>query len=396
MTSSQEQRDLSSDWDEAEEQPGGFAAQALDFLVVVLQHKLLLAFAPLAAGLVALGIAFVIPPTFTARTMFLPPQQQQSAAASAIASLGTLGSLAGAAAGIRSPGEQFVALLQSVTVSDRIIAAFDLMKVYDMEYRVQARKALERNVRIGFGKKDGLITIEVDDESPARAAEMANRYVYELRQLTQTLALTEAQQRRAFFEGHLKAVRDRLEQVQASLQESGFSQDALKAEPKAVAENYARLRAEVTAAEVRLTALRRNLVDTAPEVQQALSVQQSLRVQLSKLELATEPRSDSDYIGRYREFKYQETLFDLFARQYELARVDESREGPLIQVVDEATLPERKSKPKRALVAITASLTTLAVLLVGIFGLRALHKLEQDPEAESRLVALRQAWRGRS
>lgn len=396
MTGEPTQGELAQVWDEVDEPQGNSVAQVLDFLIVLAQHKWLLILGPLVAGLAALGTAFLVPPTFTARTMFLPPQQQQSATASAIASLGALGSLAGAAAGIRSPGEQYVALLQSITVSDRIINSFDLMKVYDVEYRAEARKELDSNVRIGLGKKDGLITIEVDDKSPTRAAELANQYVVELRQLTENLALTEAQQRRMFFEGHLKTARDRLEAVQKSLQESGFSQDALKAEPKVVAENYAKLRAEVTAAEVRLAAVRGSLVDTAPEVQQALSVQQSLRAQLAKLELATEPRSDSAYISRYREFKYQETLFDLFAKQYELARVEESREGPLIQVVDAATPPERKSKPKRALIAIFATIAAFGVLLAFVFGRQALYKMEEDPESEGRLVQLKRAWGGRS
>jgi uncharacterized protein involved in exopolysaccharide biosynthesis len=383
------------DWQDDEGQSGhDDKGSALENLLLMLEHKLLLTLGPLLAGIIALAITYVIAPTFTARTMFVPPQQQQSAAASAIASLGTLGNLAGAAAGIRSPGEQYVALMQSTTVSDRIIDGFKLMQAYDADYRVQARKELSKNVRIALGKKDGLITVEVDDESPSRAAEIANQYVEELRELSERLVLTEAKQRRVFFEGQLKLARNRLADVQKGLQESGFSQGALKAEPKAAAEGYARLRAEVTAAEVRLGALRQGLTDTAPEVQQALSVQSAMRAKLAKLEETTEPRSDSDYISRYREFKYEEALFELFARQYELARVDESREGPLIQVVDIATPPERKSKPKRAYVAIGATLVAFATTLAFLFGRRSWHRMQQEPDAKERMTQLRQAWRG--
>src|SRR5574337_1471632 len=124
----------------------------------------------LAAGLVALGVTYLIAPTFTATTTFLPPQQAQSSAASALASLGALTGFVGAAAGVKSPAEQYVALMQSVTVSDRIIDRYKLMAVYDVKYRVDARKELAENVHISVGKKDGLITIGVDDHSPQRAA----------------------------------------------------------------------------------------------------------------------------------------------------------------------------------------------------------------------------------
>ena len=161
----------------------------------------LLVIVPLAVGLLSLPVTFLMPKTYTARTSFIPPQKPQSAANNALASLGPLASLAGMSAGARNQAaEQYVALLESITVSDRIIDEFGLMQVYDEKYRVEAREELEDNVHIALGKKDGLITIEVDDRQPQRAADMANRYVDELRRMASTLALTEGQQRRVFFE----------------------------------------------------------------------------------------------------------------------------------------------------------------------------------------------------
>ncbi|MFO1218974.1 MAG: Wzz/FepE/Etk N-terminal domain-containing protein [Burkholderiaceae bacterium] len=338
-------------------------------------HWKLLVGGSLLAGLAALGIAFMIPPTFTATTTFLPPQQQQSTAASALAALGPLAGLVGAA-GVRTPADQYVALMQSVTVSDRIIDQFKLIQVYDEKFRVDTRKELASNVHIAVGKKDGLITVSVDDRNAQRAADIANRYVAELRRMTDTIAVSEAQQRRQFFEQQLAQTRDRLAAAQLALQSSGFSQGALKAEPKAAAEGYAKLRAEVTAAEVRLQAMRGSLVDDTPEVRQQQATVAALRAQLGKLEQATDAGSGPDYVGKYREFKYQETLFDLFARQYELARVDESREGALIQVVDAAAPPEKKSRPKRALIAAAATLSALVALIA--------------------LVLMRHSWRQRT
>lgn len=340
-------------------------------LGVLLSRWRLLVGGSLGAGAVALGISFLIPPTYTARTMFLPPQPPQSAAGAALASLGALSSLAGGALNnVRSTGEQFVVLLQSANIQDRLVDHFKLMDEYESKYRFQARGTLSANVRISLGKRDGLITVEADAGSPQLAADLANAHVAELRRLTGELALTEAQQRRAFFESELKRTREQLSQAQADLQRSGFDPGSLKTEPKAAAETYARLRAEVTAAEVRLQTLRRSLADSTPEVQQQQTLLAALEGQLAKLESSSKSRpNDVDYVGRYREYKYQESLFELFSRQYEAARLDESRDGTLIQVVDVAAPPEYKSKPKRAHITIVATFATALLLAIWTIAL---------------------------
>jgi uncharacterized protein involved in exopolysaccharide biosynthesis len=316
----------------------------------------------------------------------MPPQQTQSGAASALASLGSLAGLAGTGAvGARTSGDQFVALMQSVSVSDHIVDKFNLMEVYRANFRVDARNELASNVRISLGKKDGLISVEVDDKSPQRAAEMANRYVDELRRLTGTLAVTEAQQRRQFFELQLQQSKEKLVQAQQALQASGFNAGALKAEPKAAAESYAQLKAAATAASVRLQVLRGSLAEGTPEVIQQQATLAAVQEQMSRTEKPTETSNGPDYIGKYREFKYQETLFELYARQFELARVDESREGALIQVVDLATPPERRSKPKRASTAVAVALLT-ALSLAGwvALGRSTRHRATDGEEAISR------------
>jgi len=365
----------------------------LEAAVPLAEHWKLLVFGPLAAGIVAFGIAYLIPPTYTATTTLLPPQQQQSSASSLLSSLGSLAGLAGgAASGLRTPGDQYVALMQSATVSDRVVDQFKLLEIYDEKYRVDARRELAKNVRITVGKKDGLITVEVDDKSPQRAAEMANRYVDELRRMTDTIAVSEAQQRRKFFDLQLRQTQEKLVQAQQTLQASGFAQGALKAEPKSAAEAYARLRAELTAAEVRLQTLRGSLSDNTPEVQQQQSTLAALRGQVARLEQPATAASGPDYVSKYREFKYQETLFDLFAKQYELARVDESREGGLIQVVDAATPPERKSKPKRLFVALGATLASGIILIAAVLIRRSWRAAVADPANADHMERLRQAF----
>ena len=175
------------------------------------------------------------------------------------------------------------------------------------------------------------------------------------------------------------------------MQSSGFNPGALKAEPKAAAEGYARLRVEVTAAEIRLQTLRRNLSDTTPEVAQAQTTLGALRSQLSRTEATTDLTGGPDYVSKFREFKYQETLFELFSRQYELARLDESREGALIQVVDVAKPAEHKSKPKRALTAVATTLAALMLLAAFVVMRHFWRQSAARPEKAAKLAQLRAA-----
>jgi len=370
-------------------------AVLLEYLAVLAQRWRLVLSLPIGMALVAFGCTFLIPRTYTARTTLIPPPQQQSAAASALASLSALSGLVGGISGSKTTGEQFVSLMQSVQVQDRIIDRFKLMDVYEVEYREQARRELGRNVRIALGKKDGFIAVETDAETPRLAADMANQYVDELRRLAGGLALSEAKQRRVFFEGELQKTRVLLTQAQQSLQRSGIGAGAIKTEPRAAAEGYANLRASVTAAEVRLQTLLRSLAETAPEVQQQRALLGALRAELGKIEQTDKSGADADYIGRYREFKYQETLFDLLAKQYELARIDESREHALIQVVDPATPPERASGPRRVLIAAVAAAATLVVLGLWLLLLGSWRQLNSSDARVVQAAKLRAALRGR-
>lgn len=363
----------------------------LDLLQVVVDNLRLLVLGPLACGLAALSISFAIPPTFTAKTQFLPPQQQQSSAASMLASLGALGGLAGAATGLKNPADQYVAFMKSVSVQDALIDRFKLIEKYEAKLKTDARLALTANLRIAFGK-DGLISVEVDDEDPKFAADLANAHVEELRKLLSRLAVTEAQQRRMFFEKQLEQTKDSLAKADLALKSSGINSSVLKSSPASAVEAVARLKAGISVQEVKLGAMRNYLTESSAELKQALSELGSLKAQLAKAE-KEEPadKGASDYVSRYREFKYQETMFELFAKQFELAKVDESREGAVIQVLDVAQPPERKAKPKKALIAIIATLASGFALLLFVFVRSAIRNAAQNPETNDRIQALKKS-----
>jgi len=365
----------------------------LDLLQVVVDNLRLLVLGPLAVGLAALGFSFTIPPTYTAKTQFLPPQQQQSAAASMLASLGALGGLAGAATGLENPSDQYIAFMKSVTVQDALIERFKLVERYEAKLKDDARKALSGKARIASGK-DGLIAVEVDDKEPQFAAQLANAHAEELQKLLGRLAVTEAQQRRVFFEKQLALAKENLVKAEFALKSTGVNSSALKSSPAAAVEAVARLRAGISAQEIKIASMRGYLTEAAPAMKQALTELLALREQLAKAERDDVPQvaGQGDYVARYRDFKYHETLFELFAKQFELAKVDEAMEGAVIQVLDVAQAPERKSKPKKALIAIIATLATGFALLLWVFVRQAVRNAGRNPEAALRITALRESF----
>ncbi|MDE2428575.1 MAG: lipopolysaccharide biosynthesis protein [Burkholderiales bacterium] len=302
---------------------------------------------PIIFALVALLISFLVPPAYTATTNFLPPQQQ-NAAASMIQSLGALGGIAGGAAGLKNPTDQYISFLKSRSLQDSLIDRFKLQDRYDQKYREDTRVKLNLNTIIASGK-DGIITINSTDRDPKFAAVLANAHVEEFQVLLNRLAVTEAQQRRMFFEKQLIQTKEALSKADLALRASGVDASTLKSNPQASIETISRLKATITATEIKLSSLRSYLADGAAEVRQAQTELLALRNQLSKAEQndVTPSANTSDYVSKYREYKYQETLYDMFARQYELAKVDESREGSVVQVLDKALPPEKRSKPVR-------------------------------------------------
>lgn len=368
----------------------------LDVALVLAENWRTLVLVPLAAGLIALGISFLIPPTYTAVTRILPPVQQQSTSAALAAQLGALAGLVGPAAGVKNPADQYVALLKSRSVHDAIIRRFKLKDLYEVRYLDDARKQLEQRTKVSAGVKDGLISIEVDDHDPKRAADMANAFVEELRDLTKTLAITEAAQRRLFFEEQLAQAKDNLTKSEIALQASGVSSAALRTVPQSALESLARLKAQITAQEIKLASMRTFMTNANPEFRLAVRELVALRDELSKAEQSSPVKAldnGAEYITKYRDFKYHETLFELMAKQYELARLDEAREGAVIQVVDAALPPERKSKPKKALIAVLSTLAVFFVTLLLVFVRHAFQNVAEQPETAEKLGRLRRLLR---
>lgn len=350
-------------------------------------HAKLLVYAPLAAGILALAYSFTLTPAFTATTRLLPPQQQQSSLTSTLSSLGSIGSMAGAAAGLKNPVDQYVSFLFSETVQDRLIEQFKLSERYQRSIKEDLRKILSGAVTVQVDK-GGVIAIAVTDVDPKFAADLANAHVEQLTKLINSLAITEAQQRRRFFLSQLEAANKDLASAEVALKAAGIDAAAMRTNSTATMQAIAMAQERIAGQEVKLASLRSTLAPGSIEYQKATEELGAMREKLKQQTNGLDDKKTGDFVGKYREYKYREAMVELYTRQFEAARVDEAREGGTVQVVDVAQQPTRKSQPKKGLIAVIATLTTFSVLLLTVlmkFVLIQAHRQQETRQTIARI-----------
>ena len=354
-----------------------------------------------ASAVVALVVSLLLPVYYKAETWILPPQDKGSNLASQL--LGQAGGLigmAGGAVGVKSQGELFVGMTKSRTVLDRMVDRFDLMKLNKEKYRQDARNKIVRSLTVKEDRKSGIISLTVEDRDPKRAADMANAFVEELKSLAGGLAISEAGQRRMFFEEQIRHTKESLsraeEEVKGFQQRTGAIQ--IDAQARAVIEGIANLRAKISAKEVEAKVLRSFATAQNPDLQRIEEEVRALRVELEKVESgkgrgfdplmssARVPALGTEYLRKLRELKYNETLYELLVKQFELAKLDEARDAVVIQVIDRAVPPERKSKPHRAQIVLLATVTMLFLSVLIVLLLEHPWKKSEKPPVDDSLT----------
>jgi len=383
----------------------------VDLLTWIGQGKRVIAVTTAAAALASLAIALQLTPIYTARTTMLPPSSPSSPGG-ALAALGALGGLASATGAVKTPDELYVALLRSDGLVRALDERFALRKRYGVEHHEALRRVLPERVRFAADRKSGVIAVEVDDKDAAFAAELANAHYEELGKVLARLAVSEAQQRRMFFEQQLRETKETLvraeHELQAVQEKSGVIE--LDKQAEALIGGAARVRAMITEREVRLKVLRTAATEQNPDVQRLASEVAALRAELARMESRQDTRNASpvdlpvgripaaaiDYVRARRELKIQETIMEGLLRQFEAAKLDEAKEGPALQLVDRALPPDYKSKPSRALVVMV--LTALALLgstaFVAWRGYAGWVRARGTGELQA-WRSLREAWRWR-
>jgi tyrosine-protein kinase Etk/Wzc len=377
----------------------------LDVVIMLLREKRFIVYFVAICTLVAVVTVLILPNKYTSKTTLLPPSQGQSASSLLMGQMGGL--LAGLAGGggkdlLKNPADTYIGLLKSQTVSDKLINRFDLMKVYGKRHIEDARKKLASNSDIGTSKQ-GLIEISVSDRDRKRAADLANGYVDVLREMNQQLAITEAAQRRLFFEKQLFAAKENLANAEVALRQTmektGILQ--IESETKSIIESVASLRAQIAAKEVQIQSMQVYATEDNPAIRVLEQQRMALQDQLAKLtngkgnvddlDIPSKhiPEAGLEYVRRFRDTKYYEAMYELIAKQYEAARLDEAREGAIVQVVDTATVPGLKSSPERTLIIVVVFFSSL-LIACGIAVIRtSLERAAHDPEHLERLRLIR-------
>lgn len=373
----------------------------IDLLTALGQEKKLFLGIWLGGTALAAVVVFSLPRTYSATTLLLPPQQQQSAAAGALAQLGALAGVAGAAAGVKTPDEMYVAFMKTQRLQKALVDKLGLQQRYESGSPEEARFRLDRMVQVNSDKKTGLISVTADDHDPAFAARLANAYVTELGAMLSSIAVSEAQQRRVFFEQQVAKAQRALTNAESSFRKEQERHGFLVTQ--ALAESGAKtqieLQSQIAAREVQLQALSRFMTSQSQEVLRMTAELAALRQQLRTLQSGQgRDQSDGDApirsaaIDAYRDMKIHEAALEALVRQLEVARLDEAKEGPLLQQVDMAVPPERPTKPKRAYLAGTASLMLFLAGVVIAFTRWNNRRRLLDPILAHQWNSMRKAW----
>lgn len=380
----------------------------LDAAALVLKEKkTVLRFILVAMALTAIVVYLILKPTYTAEAVFLPPQTPPGAAMSqALGQLSGLSGLSGSLGGLKSPGDVYLGILASRSIADGLIAKFNLQEVYGTKRLSDAEKKLSNNSSFVSGKNT-LVTISVKDHDPKRAADLANGYLDFLREQNGRLALTEASQRRLFFEQQLEREKNALADAEVELKKTQEQTGLIAPNGQAQVEieEIAQLRAQIASREIELAAVRQGATDQNPQVVRLQTQIAGLQQQLQRMQNDTSQRQPGnvqlptakvpelalEYVRKQREVKYHEVLFELIAKQYESARLDESRDAPVLQVIDRAVVPDKKSGPMRTLLLLASCVVGAFLGAVWVILRNSVAKLKQDPAKAAKLDTLRQA-----
>ena len=348
-------------------------------------------------------LAMLLPVRYTAVTRLLPPQQNQSLATMFMGQAGGTGlsSVAQKELGIKSPGELYLGMLNSRSVQDGLIEQAGLARVYGLRRTSDVRAELVRRTRIQL-TKEGMITVAVEDGDPQRAAALANGYAEQLRRTTQRLAMSEAAQRRQFFDAQVQQTREELSRAETTFREVQQKTGMLQvdAQAKSLIETSATLRAEIAAGDVRLQALRAYGTEQNPDVREQETRLGAWRAELARLESqqggdaafskGRAPAQGEEYVRAMRDVKYYEAVQEMLLKQLEAAKLDEAKEATVIQVVDAAVAPDARSSPQRSAIVV---LGTVAALMLAMLGLWAREEYERNAGWQRRMRELQMDWR---
>ena len=354
----------------------------LILLQVLVKRRLFICFIVFTSIALSCAYSLTLKNIYSATARILPPQKESSGGLSALLgpASGGLAALA-AGTGLGGGSELYISILKSNSVMDDVIAKLDLMSKFKAKHIDIARRRLSGKVDVK-AEKSGIISITANDRDPKLAAELANAFVVELGRTTVRLNLSKVGTERVFLEKRLESVKADLQRAEDELK--SFAQRnkivEVNSQAKASIEGIAKMKAEIASREVQLSVLRSYQTDESAEVKALLAGIKKLNAEMSKLagsgsggegipSIGNVPGVSLEYARRLREMKIQEAIFEQLTKQFELAKLNEEKDSSTVQVLDSATVPFYKSKPRRSIIVILAATTSFffSIILAFIF-----------------------------
>lgn len=355
---------------------------------VLSESRKMIAAVTISAFIVAVIVSLVIPKQFKATASVLPPQEENLlSAAAGLSKIPSIAGLSSSFLGLKSPADVWVGILRSQNVSDAVIKRFDLKALYATDTIEDTREALAAKVRIDKSIEE-IISISVLDESPERAASMANAFVEELDRINRGTSMSSGRRMRTFVEGQMNDTRKKLEAVEEDIrrfQEKNKAVD-IDSQAKAIIEAIGTVKGQIVAKEVALSTLESYAAPTNPNVEILRAEVRGLRDKLRELERGGAGRDvfiptdeiagiSLQYLTLLREAKIQETVFELLTQQYEMARIQEAKDSSTVQVLDYAVPPDKKAKPRRARLVMLSTFAAFCLSVLGAFSREYLRRL---------------------
>jgi len=357
----------------------------MQYFHIVNRYRKKIIIITLLSSLIAAIYSLFLSNIYTAKAKILPLQQQTNMLSSAMMQ-GALANVPGDLFTEKTPSKLYAELLKVESLRDPIIDRYKLLDVYKKKYRQDVQAEFNAKVSIITGK-EGIITVLVEDKDPKRAAGMANDLIEELQKMTVKFNSSGAGNNRAFLEERLAKAKANLEISADTLKKFQEKNKALSFTDQAAGsiKGIAELEAQVADKEIQLAMLRRTLTDSMQEVKNLKTVIANLKAQIARYEsgkgggvvpmLGSAPELAKEYLTVLRGFKTSEAIVELLTKQYEMAKMSEANDVPTLQVLQKATPPERKSRPARAKIVLTAAFVTLFFSIIAVLILEATKSL---------------------
>ncbi|UCE06587.1 MAG: hypothetical protein JSW07_00660 [bacterium] len=378
----------------------------LDYVKVLIKHRNMIIRNVVVIAFVIAIISLFLPKTYTAVTTILPPEDTQSTGILTSLSNSPLANLILKETGTTS--DLFVEIIKSRSVFDGVLKKdffykkqknnankITLLQIINAKSLEKGRKKLASKINVK-ASPEGIIRVEVELNDRYLSADVANALVSELDKINKEKSISRAKNSRIYIENQLKLTEQKLKKASDELVkfQEKYKAISLEEQTKTAIEKAGELKGKILAKNVELgVALQTMKPDNVFVVQLKKEIEE-LDKQYNYLQygdsvaladqkefyipFAEVPGVGLELAKLLREVKVQETVWELLNQQFYHAKIQEARDTPTIQVLDEAVPPELRTRPKRKLLILISSFLALMFSIFWAFIIEYINHLKTE------------------